>query len=166
MSLIKFNQRVSNSLLQDEKIVAHAKVTPKGSIDGAILSAAGFSAGGVALGMTMSKMGDDKKLRGEQERKEAQVNLGNHGQVIVGLSNKRLLVWSKNLIGSPKKLIAAINRNDINDITMIETKILTSKMVALHIQLNNNTAFDLQIAKIHKKKGVQLIGEFKTLKSI
>lgn len=162
MNLNKFNQKVSNVLLQDESIIVHSKVTPKGSIDGAILSAAGFSAGGAALGMAMSGMGDQKKVQGQQERESAGIDLGNHNQVIVGLSNKRLLVWSKNLVGSPKKLIAAINRNDIKDITMIETKVLTSKMPALHIELNNNTAFDLQIAKIHKKKGMQLISEFKT----
>ena len=163
--MTKMNKVIQSDLLPKETFLVSTKATPRGLIEGHILNAAVVQAAGSVTGIYFSpidrtNLGEEAKNKGETERAEAGLDLGNHNQVIVGITDKRLLIWSTKFFGGAKELLAAINRSQIKSIERIETKLLVANMPAIKITLKNNSSFDLQVAKVHIKKGEQIIEEF------
>ena len=154
----KFNKKVKADLLEGEEVLAATKAAPKGVLEGAILSSATYVAVG-AMAAT-AEFGKEAREKGEQERKSAGLDLGKHNQIIVGITPKRLLIWSTKWYGAPKKLLGAVVLSDIQSIERVNSKLLVANMPALKITLKDDNFFELQVAKIHIKKGEQIVEEF------
>lgn len=164
MNLTKFNTKVSSDLIEGEEVLAKTKGAPKGIIDRAIFYGAGFNVGGVVGGAAMSKASDkfvkEKEDTGKKEREEAGVDLEGLSSVIVGLSNKRIILWSQNFLGAPKKQVASIAIEDVEKIEMKKDKLVMVPMPTMQIHLKDGSSFGLQIAKIQKKQADNLIELF------
>lgn len=154
----KLTKKVQKDLLEGETILTSVKAAPKGILEGAILSGAIYSGTGVMV--DSEKVGDTYKKEGEEERKSAGLDLGNHNQVIVGLTEKRVLIWSTKLFGAPKELLGAINRDDISKLERVNSKLLVANMPAIEFTLKSGGSFQLQVGKIASRKLNQLVEVF------
>ena len=157
----KFQKSVQKDLLEGEKILAAVKAAPSGFLEGAILSSATYVATGVYP--AGANFGAGAKEKGQSDRAAAGLDLGNQNQVAVGLTEKRLLIWSTNWLGKPKKLLGAVNVENIKSIERVNSKLFVANMPALRVTIEGDNSFDLQVGKIHAKKLDAVVSAFSEL---
>lgn len=146
----KIQKRVQKDLVKGEIVLASTKGSPKGFAEQAIMGSA-------------RKMLDPSKSTAETSVKDQFINgkdLGDYNQIIIGLTDRRLLFWSANFFSKPSKLIASIERMAINTLQETKTKMAFASMPTLEITSKSGEKIEVQLAKIHHKKAKEFVSLF------
>ncbi|MDP6634468.1 MAG: hypothetical protein QGG42_06200 [Phycisphaerae bacterium] len=145
-TLIKLS---AGHLQPEEELLAGLRVNLKGTALGIGLSAGAAGFTGLALG---SKIMNE----GRQQAEDSGIPFSQ--QMALGLSNQRIIVWSRSAFsGRPKKILGQILLSEINQITF-EPGALGDK---LKLELQQDKILELESVKVDK--GQDFADQLKTL---
>lgn len=146
----KIQKRVQKDLEKDEVVLVSTKGSPLGFAEEVVFSAA-------------NKMANPKLNHSEVNIEDQFINgknLSDYNQVIVGITEQRILFWSANFFSKPGKLISSIKRSAVESLQETKTKMAFASMSTLEIVSKSGEKIELQVAKIHHKKAKEIISIF------
>jgi len=160
MNLQKMQAKCAAVLGPGETLVAATKAMPRGAAHEVILGAAGgVAAAGVSPGLSGAGMIAGQKAgagvgdEGRAERDAAGVDVGNATQVLLGVTDRRLVMIKLSALGKAKEILAAVDRSEITGVAMGETKLFGQTMAELVLKLSGEAEVGFGIAKVHRKDG-------------
>jgi hypothetical protein len=154
----KMTQKCAAMLDTSETIVAAAKVMPRGATQEMILSAAGAVAGGTVapaaagVGAVLgSAAGQGVGDAGRDERTEAGMDVGGAQQVLLAVTDRRVVLFAVSAFGKPKELTTAVDRTRIRSVALGEAKLFGQTMAEVVITLDTGAEVGFGAAKVHRR---------------
>ena len=164
MNIEKMQRKCSPVLEPGETLVAAAKAMPRGSVHEIILGAAGgVAAAGVSPGLlgpgiiAGQKAGSSRTAEGKAEREAAGVNVGSAVQVLLGVTDRRVVLISLSTLGKAKEVLAAADLSDIASVVMGESKLFGQTMAEIVLTLDGGAEVGFGVAKVHRKDGDSVV---------
>jgi hypothetical protein len=158
MNIEKVQRKCSAVLEPGEALVAASKAMPRGSVHEVILSAAGgVAAAGVSpelLGAGMiagQKAGSSQTEEGKAERNAAGVDVGSAVQVLVGVTDRRVVLIALSTLGKAKEILAAVDLSDIAGVAMGKSKLFGQTLAEIVLTLDGGAELGFGVAKVHRK---------------
>ena len=163
MQIAKMVQLIEPQL-GGEPVLAATKAVPHGAMHEVILSAAGAAVGGettplaagagAALG---SQVGAPTGEAGRAERSAAGLDVGSANQVLLVVTEQRIVLFALSAFGRPKDLTAEIDRSRVDAVYMGETSLLGQKMAEIQIVLDSGHEVGFGVAKVHRNNGGEVV---------
>ncbi len=140
-----------------ETILSAVKATPAGEAEAGILGAAA----GVALGAGGFVGGAEAGAElGAEERsgtEAAGVASSKGRQVVVVLTDRRILVYTAGFSGKAKDFLGAIPLSEVSSVEMGTMKLFGQSMPQIYVTTTAGHTAGFGVAKIHKKLGVAFV---------
>ena len=164
MNIEKMQRKCSAVLEPGETLVAALKAMPRGSVQEIILGAAsGVAAAGVSpelLGLGMiagQKAGLSHTEEGRAERQAAGVDVGSAVQILLGVTDRRVVLIALSTMGKAKEALAAVDLSDIAGVAMGESKLFGQTMAEIVLTLDGGAEAGFGVAKVHRKDGDSVV---------
>ena len=147
-----------------ERAVAGTKAMPRGAAHEAILGAAGGVAGGTvapALAgagfLAGAQAGEGAGDEGRAERADAGVDVGRAQQILLVVTDRRLLLCTTTWRGKPKEVAAALDRTAIQGVAMGEAKLFGQRMPEIVLTLASGAEVGFGVAKVNRSDGEAVV---------
>ncbi len=165
MKLDKFRSQAAALLAAGETVIAVAKVTPRGAAEEAILrgagGAGGLAAGGAALAgvgaVIGAKSGEVQGDAGRTERDNAGLDVGRAMQVLLAVTDQRIVLLKRSGLGKPKQILASMGRDQVVTATFGSTKLFGQTMGEIVLTLGSGAEAGFGVAKIDRKDGESVV---------
>ena len=169
MNLAKIRDRCAPLLDISETLVAAAKVSPRGSAYEVILGAAG-AVGGGAVSPTLAgagavvgagaaaSLGD----AGRVERSDLGLDVGRATQVLLGVTDCRVVLVQLSALGRPKTIMASVDLARIERVALGETSLLGQKMTEIVFTFAGAAETGFGAAKIHRGDAERVVAEIQS----
>ncbi len=141
--------RIIDDLEPDEQVVDAIRATPGGELERVI----GGAAGGVALGALGFVVGAGLGERAGREARAAAEEVGVQAKgvdVMLVLTDRRLLVYQLGMTGKPKERIGSLSRCEIADLNEGRLRILGQQMPALKVTTTSGASTAFGVARIRR----------------
>lgn len=149
---------VGADLEPGETLLAAVKASPAGQAHQQILGMAGMSQLGVAGAVAGDRLGERWSEAGQAARADAGIDTGQAMQVLVGLTDRRLLMWKVGgLRGRPKELMGSLSRGDIDRLELGTTSLFGISQPEIVVHTTAAASFGLAVAKINRSDAEQLV---------
>ncbi len=99
------------------------------------------------------KAGSGPSDQGRAEREAAGVDVGNASQVLLGVTDRRVVMIKLSALGRAKEILAAVDRTAITTAEMGETKLFGQSMAEIVLTLNGGAEVGFGVAKVHRRDG-------------
>ena len=149
---------VAADLEPGEPLLAAVKASPAGQAHQQILGMAGMSQLGVPGAVAGTRLGERWSEAGEAARADAGIDTGQAMQVLVGLTDRRLLMWRVGgLRGRPRELIGALARADIDRLELGTTSLFGFTQPEVVVHTTAGASFGLAVAKVNRTDAEHLV---------
>lgn len=157
----KIERSVRATLAPDERIVAVVQGYPRGTVEKAIAAGAGGVALGVAGFVAGDALGGRTATPHHEAASEAGVETARAGAgVVAALTSGRLLVWRAGMLGKPKELLGALDREQIAAIEMGERSLFGQRMPEVVVRTENGGELGIGVGKVHRRKAEAFVAAF------
>ena len=160
MNLDKFRQQVAPLLEVDERVEAAVKVTPRGAAHEAIMRGAGAAGGtavsgglagaGAAIG---AKFGAEAGDAGRAERAEAGLDVGVAAQVVLAVTDRRIVLVKRSALGKPKEILSDAARDAITSAELRDAKLFGQNMPEIVLEMASGAEAGFAVAKVDRRDG-------------
>jgi hypothetical protein len=103
------------------------------------------------------KAGSSRTEEGKAEREAAGVNVGSAVQVLLGVTDRRVVLISLSTLGKAKEVLAAADLSDIASVVMGESKLFGQTMAEIVLTLDGGAEVGFGVAKVHRKDGDSVV---------
>lgn len=146
----RFQKRVQKDLVSDEVLLITTKGSPMGFADSVIKD---------SVWEKMKPVKSNNEINAATHFINGE-NLGHYDQVVVGLTNRRLLFWSTNFFNMPNELIASIERSAVYSLQETKTKMAFADLITLEIISKSDEKVDFKLALMHYGKAKKMVSIF------
>lgn len=160
MRLDKFRQQVASLLEVGETVEAAVKVTPRGAAHEAIMRGAG-AAGGTAVSGALAgagaaigaKFGAGAGDAGRAERTDADLDVGPATQVVLAVTERRIVLIKRSALGRPKEILSDADRAAIRSAELRDAKLFGQNMPEIVLEMTSGAEAGFAVAKVDRKDG-------------
>lgn len=164
VNIDKLQQRCAGLLADGERLVAATKAMPRGSAHEIILGAAGSVTGGTispllagAGAMVGARAGSQEGDRGRSERSAAGVDVAAATNILLAVTDRRVVLLKLSSFGKPKAVEAALARRAIAGVVMGETKLFGQRMAEIVLTTTEGHEVGFGVAKVHRRDGEAVV---------
>ena len=103
------------------------------------------------------KAGSSQTEEGKAEREAAGVDVGSAVQVLLSVTDRRVVLIELSTLGKAKEVLDAVDLSRITGVAMGKTKLFGQTMGELVLTLDGGAEVGFGVAKVHRKDGDSVV---------